>query len=91
MRYPDCQREDGDCEVCALSSYSRDCRNNPINQLAYLRTASGLSQGQLAEASGVNVMMISRLERGERLMENTTLKTALALADALSVDVRELL
>ena len=91
-RYPDCQMGGrGDCSACSLSSYGRDCHNNPVNQLAYLRGVAGLSQGDLSKATGINTQMISRIERGERLMKNTTLETCIKLADALGVtDLREL-
>ena len=91
MRYPDCQRADGDCTVCSLSSYGRDCHNAPINQLAYLRQQHGFTQQALANASGVNIRQIQRIESGEGKMENVTLKNSIALADALGVRPEELL
>jgi len=93
MRYPACQMgERSDCSACSLSSYGRDCHNNPANQLAYLRTEAHLSQSALAKSSGVNIRQIQRIENGEGKMENVTLKNAIALADALSIqDLRELL
>lgn len=61
-------------------------------RLAQLRTRAGLSQGKLSKLSGIHVMMISKLERGVRRMDQVSLKTAIALADALAiVDLRELL
>lgn len=45
----------------------------------------------LSDASGVNIRQIARIEGGESKMSNVTLGNALALADALGVDVRELL
>ena len=64
----------------------------PINQITRLRIIAGLSQAQLAKAADINVMMISRLERGERSMEKTTLETAIKLADALEIsDLRDLI
>lgn len=91
QRYQDCQRTDGDCSVCALSSYGRDCHNAPINQLAYLRQQHGLTQQALATASSVNIRQIQRVENGTSSAGNITLKNAVALADALGVDVKELL
>ena len=91
MRYPDCQRADGDCTVCSLSSYGRDCHNAPINQLAYLRQQHGLTQQALANASGVNIRQIQRVESGASAAGNITLKNAVALADALGVDVKDLM
>lgn len=61
------------------------------SKIQLIRTERKLSQAQLAQKANVNAMMISRLERGERIIENTTLKTAVAIADALCVDVKELL
>jgi len=62
------------------------------SRLAELRTKAGLSQGKLSRATGIHVMVISKIERGVTKMENVTLKNAIALADALGVmDLRELL
>ena len=86
MRYPDCQMgERSDCSACSLSSYGRDCHNNPVNQLAYLRTEAHLSQSALAKSSGVNIRQIQRIEGGDSEMENVTLKNVVALADALGI------
>ena len=38
----------------------------------------------------MSVSALQRIEYGERKVENLSLKTALALADALGVDVEEL-
>lgn len=62
-----------------------------MTNLAKLRTARGLSQRQLAAISNVHQVMIARLESGERPIANIRLSTAIALADALNVDVRDLL
>lgn len=80
------------CDSCSLSNYGRDCQNNPTNQIAYLRSLSGLTQKQLAAASNLPVTTISRLERGERSMSGVSLKIAVAIADALNlIDLRDLL
>ena len=50
-----------------------------------------MSIGELSTRSGVNARQIQRIEQGEGKMGNVTLTNALALADALDVDVRELL
>ena len=64
---------------------------NTKNKLAMIRKEAGLSQGQLAKSTGINVNMISKLERGERSINNTTLATCIKLADALGVsDLRDL-
>ena len=46
---------------------------------------------QFGITPGAALTMISRIERGQCAMENTTLRVALALADALDADPRELM
>lgn len=65
-------------------------RNADICPLLAIRTAKGLTQAKLAALSGVNVRQIRRIEIGEAKIGNITLDNALALADALGVDVSEL-
>ena len=62
-----------------------------MTNLARIRIARGLSQRQLAAQSNVHQVMIARLESGERPIANIRLSTAIALADALGVDVRDLM
>lgn len=90
-KYGDCQREDGDCTVCSLVSYGRDCRGKAITNLEWQRLMARLSIKELADASGVNIRQIQRIENGEGDMANVTLSNAVKLADALGVDVKELL
>lgn len=90
-KYSDCQREDGDCTVCSLVNYGRDCHNRPITKLEWARRMAELTQAQLAEASGVNIRQIQRVELGEAEAGNLTAKNLLAIADALGVDMRALL
>ena len=59
--------------------------------IARIRIQKGLSQQQLANKSGVHRVALAKLEAGERPIENIRLSTALALADALGVDVHDLL
>ena len=87
----DCQRADGNCAVCSLVSYGMDCHGRNITKLEWHRLSKELSQKELAETSGVNVRQIQRIEMEEGKMGNMTLTNAIALADALGVDVRELL
>lgn len=37
MRYDDCQRQDGNCTLCSLVNYGRDCHNNPISDQEWTR------------------------------------------------------
>lgn len=90
-RYPDCQREDGKCNLCSLSSYGKDCHMAPANKIAYLRKKANITQVEIAKQMGVAQTWMTKLERGEVSAENITLKKAIALADALGVNVKELL
>lgn len=55
------------------------------------RLELGLSQKALADAAGLNLRQLQKMESGEISLGNVTLKNALALADALGVDVRSLI
>lgn len=55
------------------------------------RLASGLTQQQLADASGVNIRQIQRIELEESEAGNMTANNLLAIADVLSVDPHTLL
>lgn len=89
-KYADCQRADGDCTACSLVNYGRDCHNRPITKLEWSRRMAGMTQAELAEASGVNIRQIQRVELGEAEAGNLTAKNLIALADALDVDIRRL-
>lgn len=90
-RYPDCIRSDGMCGICSLVSRGLDCHNNKINGLLYQRSSTEMTQKELAEKSGVNIRQIQRYESGASGCENMTLKNAIAIADALECDVRDLI
>ena len=45
----------------------------------------------MAEASGVNIRQIQRVELGEAETGNLTARNLIAIADALGVDVRSLI
>lgn len=55
-----------------------------------LRLLRGLTQQELADKAHMTVSQLQRVEYGERKTENLSLKTALALAKALGVEVEEL-
>ena len=90
-KYADCQREDGDCTLCSLVNYGRDCRNRPITKLELSRRMAGMTQAQLAEKSGVYIRQIQRVELGEAEAGNLTAKNLMSIADALGVDARDLI
>ena len=85
-KYGDCQREDGNCAACSLSSYNRDCHGRAISKLEWYRLVNNMSVTELADASGVALRLIQRAERG-----NMTARNVLAIADALGVDPHDLL
>lgn len=90
-KYNDCQRADGDCTVCSLVNYGRDCHNRPITKLEWSRRMAYMTQTELAKKSGVNIRQIQRVELGEAEAGNLTAKNLLAIADALGVDAKFLL
>lgn len=90
-RYTDCIRTDGMCGICSLSSRGLDCHNNKINSVLYNRSIMGMTQKELAEKSGINIRQIQKYESGEYDIGNMTLKNAIALADALGCEMRDLL
>ena len=38
-KYADCRRADGDCTICPLVNYGRDCHNRFITKLEWSRRA----------------------------------------------------
>lgn len=90
-KYGDCQRQDGNCTLCSLVNYGRDCHNRPITNLEWARKGIGLTQQQLADAAGVNIRLVQKVEGGEAKAENLTAKNLLALAYALDMDPRDLI
>lgn len=56
-------------------------------KLRYLRMSKKYSQLQLAEKAGLNFNFIGQIERAET---NPTLKTIIALAEALEMDIQDL-
>jgi len=60
------------------------------NQLSYYRHLQGMTQLQLAEASGVCISTIRKIEGGTADIGNITVHNALDLAAALETTVEEL-
>ena len=84
-RYRNCIKKINDCECCSLSSNGLDCYNNPVNQIAYYRKKAKMTQAELAEASGLSLSLIRKLETGDRSAANLALANAIALAKALKL------
>jgi transcriptional regulator with XRE-family HTH domain len=57
------------------------------SRLKFMRTDKGMSQSQLAEASGVNVRLIQAYEQGYKDINKAQVVTVLQLAEALECDV----
>ena len=62
-----------------------------VSRVQSLRAALGLTQKELAERSKINIRQIQKYEYGEYDTGKMMLRNAIALADALECDVRELL
>lgn len=90
-RYKDCVRTDGMCGICYMVNRGLDCHNNRINGLLYQRTAAEITQQELAQKSGVNIRQIQRYESAASDTGNMTLRNAIAIADVLGCDVRDLI
>lgn len=90
-KYGDCRRQDGNCTLCSLVNFGRDCHNRIITKLEWARQMAGLTQQQLANAAGVNIRLVQKVEGGEAQAGNLTAKNLIALADALSMDPRDLI
>lgn len=59
--------------------------------IGYYRAKVGLTQQQLADASGVNIRQIQRVESGDSSTGNLTARNLLAIADVLGVDPHDLI
>ncbi len=63
----------------------------PVTGVRRLRQERGLTLQALADAAGVHISQIQKLESGERQFDRLSARTAVAIADALGVDVHDLL
>lgn len=61
------------------------------SRLKFMRTDKGMSQSQLAEASGVNVRLIQAYEQGYKDINKAQVVTVLQLAEALECDVYDII
>lgn len=68
-----------------------DCHDRPINKLAYQRSLAGMTQQALANAAGINIRQVQKIEYGEYDIANTTVRIVLALAKALNCEVEDLM
>lgn len=61
------------------------------NKLKTARTNAGMTQQQLADASGVNIRQIRRVELGTSEAGNMSARNLLSIADILEVDPSKLI
>ena len=59
--------------------------------LKYMREDAGISQAELAKASGVNLRMIQHYEQGDKSINKASVITVLKLAEALDCDVYDII
>ena len=91
-RYQDCQfADDSTCETCSLGNYDRDCRNNPVNAVAYYRIRADLSQQELGELLGIEKTPQTRVSEWERGKKRPGRKYLAKLAEILGCSVADLL
>ena len=90
-KYRDCSRPDGDCTVCNLVTDWKDCRGKTITKLEWHRRKAKLSIKELSERSGVYYRQIQNVELGTSEAGNMTAKNLIAIADAIGVDVKNLI
>lgn len=62
-----------------------------MTNLKRIRKESGLTQSQLAEASGVNIRMIQHYEQGQKPINSAEAFTVYKLAKSLGCTIEDLL
>lgn len=72
-----------------LRLYFLSKQTDPI--LKRLRVSAGITQRGLADAAGLNLRQLQKIESGEIKIQNITLANAKKLADALGVKMEDLL
>lgn len=78
-------------KLVEINEYLKKKADNKICGLLHKRKEKGLTQKELSERSGINIRQIQKYESLSSEPGNMTLKNAIALADTLGCDVRELL
>ena len=61
------------------------------NNIKAYRKKQGLTQTDLASRAGLNIRQIQKIESGESKIENITLKTMQAIAQALYAKIDDLI
>lgn len=61
------------------------------SKLRKIRREKDISLKEIAAKSGVSIRSLEKYDSGERLLLNAKLETGLLIADALGVDVKEII
>jgi len=85
--YPTLHEADIAKAVDTMEGMIKPSRKSKVQSL---RLTRGLTQQELADRAHMAVSQLQRIEYGERKSENLSLKTAIALSEALGVRVEEL-
>ena len=85
--YPTFHEANIEKTVATLSEMIKPVKKTSISDLRLVR---GMTQQQLAKRAHMSISQLQRWEYVERKVENLTLKSALALAKSLGVEVEEL-
>lgn len=64
---------------------------NKTNKLKERRQAEGLTQTQLAERTGITLLMIRKYEQGQRDINKAQCNTVLRLAKALNCTIEDII
>lgn len=82
-----------EADLTKLEALAAERMSNPAgkNALQAIRKQRGLSQSQLAKASGVSLRMIQLYEQGQRDIQKAEVGTIAALADAMNCEIHALL
>ena len=79
------------CTSVTVLKRRSDRMKGNLSHVQNLRKAIGITQQELADKTGINIRQIQKYEYGEYDTGKMMLRNAIALADALGCDVRELI
>lgn len=68
-----------------------EAKDEAKNSLRVARSSKNLTQRELADATGINIRQIQKIEAGEIEFGNITARNAIAIADVLEIDLRKLI
>ena len=74
-----------------VSAFENAADMDGAEKIVSIRKAAGYSQQALADAAGINISQVQKLEAGTARISNITLGTAAKLAAALNIDIKSLL